>query len=848
MAKKKAPTLNQMSTKPTYYTSLGTTYPDGRCRSALDQSVWLYRAVPLAPVRDAKDDTAAMKAMTPIFRAYEQLASMVSVVSNRRYTAKSTYRRTHALLINLPKSFNLPWGHPLGPYLNRGHGQVTVDQRLLLFGVRLKDQVGGGGDLRDRVDAMAAFIADNQVPIADFDVDAKNVDAALTRAGLRAPTQSELKLADAYWNLGDSPAAPRLNHLEHTHFFHSPESMEIADIIGPENCEDLEAIPGQSAVSFASVTDFDFNFDKPTDPVAGWVSDLIESDALTVSIRGLVEPAKITRTELRRKKRQYIADINERRKQNKMSRSEQNEMLEQLDLVEAHYGRGNANPTLTEASVIVGFSGVKDLDALNSADLPVRLAPMTLLQPGALAETWLCSGVRANPQPQDLPVHVLAASGITSLSFVGDRDDKKSALFGFTERDGQPAWLSCTAASSGDGLPIFLCVGATGSGKSMIMLNLADQWTRLDIPGVIIDPKPDSDHSAAVEACGGQVIRLDEIRHADGIFDPIRFSRKTDEGVRLATSMLQSIKGLWGSRQRDMEQPLGEALRYGVDAGATCIGQALQIADAEIGDRLPAGMIHAVLAHAKTSATFAALCGTDPQSEPLNVTKRLTLIMVGDSHLDLPQPNAEPDGLEQYTALALVRMMVFGSTTALRSQGGGFVELDEAWTFLGAGAAEIDRLGRLARQMGVLPCLFTQKVTDAVNAGLAGYISRVAIGPIEDEDEAKAACELAKLDPGRFVPRIVQEAYRQGDSHTPDVPNFESMHALRKPDTREVLRGAVWIYKDLRGNAVPTEVKLTPEFLALGSTTPEDIEARRRAREESMRAGDKEGVRHVVTV
>jgi hypothetical protein len=825
--------LDQMSTKPTYYTTLGPIYPDGRCRSSMDGTVWLYRSVPLAPVIDARDDHDAMAAMDPLFRAYEEMARLVSAASRRRYTARTAYRRTHALLINNPQYFHMPWGHPLGTYLNRGFKDETVDHRLLLFGVQLRDQVGGGGTMRDRIDSLAAFFADKQIPLADFDVDFARVDAALSRAGLSIPTPAEFKLADAYWNYGDTPATPRLNHMEHMHVFHSPESMGLAELFGTENCEALEAVPRQGAITYASLTDFDFEWSRPTDPVAAWASELIARDAMVISIRGLVEPAKITREELRRQRQRFIRDIEERRKQNKLSRAEQDEMLRDLQMVEDHYANDGANPILTEASIIVGFSGIKDVDSLKNADLPVKLAPMTLLQPGAMAETWLCSNVRANPRLHDIPIQVVAASGITSLSFVGDREDGRSALFGFTERDRQPAWLSSTAASTADGLPIFLCVGATGSGKSMIMLNLADQWTRAGRPGVIVDPKPGSDHSAVVEACGGQVIRLDDIRQSDGIFDPIRFWPAKDIAIELATSMLQSIN-VWGSRQEDMEAPLGEALRYGVDHGATCTGEALAIAESEMGDRLPDGLIHPILAQTKMSPMFAALCGTNPQSEALNVTEKLTLIMVGEGHLDIPLPGHAPESLGQRIALALIRMMVFGSAAALRGKGGGFVALDEAWAFLGAGAAEVERVGRLARSMEVLPCLFTQRVTDATNANLAGYISRIAIGPIEDREEAIAACRLAKLDPDKYVPRITLKGTRKGSSQARTIPNPESMHALKNPDTGEVERGAIFIYQDLNSNAIPTEVKLTREFHWLASTNPEDIAARKRAREQAM--------------
>ncbi|WP_344803610.1 hypothetical protein, partial [Microlunatus ginsengisoli] len=235
-----------------------------------------------------------------------------------------------------------------------------------------------------------------------------------------------------------------------------------------------------------------FDFDAPTSPSALWVSELLESDAVAVSIRGLVEPAKITRDELRRQRRRFITDIQERHKQGKMSRAEQDEMLANLTVIEDHYAKGGANPTLVDASVLVAFAGIKDLDRLNTADRQLaKLAPMTLTQPGAMAETWLCSTISANPKLHDLPIQTIAASGITSLSFVGDRD---GALFGLTERDRQPALLSPTAASTADGLPIFLCAAATGAGKTMLMLNLADQWARMGYSGVIIDPKQGSDH------------------------------------------------------------------------------------------------------------------------------------------------------------------------------------------------------------------------------------------------------------------------------------------------------------------------------------------------------------------
>lgn len=55
------------------------------------------------------------------------------------------------------------------------------------------------------------------------------------------------------------------------------------------------------------------------------------------------------------------------------------------------------------------------------------------------------------------------------------------------------------------------------------------------------------------------------------------------------------------------------------------------------------------------------------------------------------------------------------------------------------------------------------------------------------------------------------------------------MRALRDPVTREVLRGAVFLYKDLHERAIPVEVILPTDFLERASTNPTDITARRSA-------------------
>ena len=450
---------------------------------------------------------------------------------------------------------------------------------------------------------------------------------------------------------------------------------------------------------------------------------------------------------------------------------------------------------------------------------------MTYRQRSAMAETMLCSPVRANPHLQDLPSQSVAASGLPSLSVVGDRT---GALLGFTESDRQPAYLDPMAATNQDTLPLMICVGQTGSGKSVTMLWGADQLARIrtaleeNTPVLIIDPKPESDHTAAVQASGGQVASLDDLASADGIFDPIRFCTKSEVGVELAASMLMSINP-WGSKRDDFETPLQYALHYGVSRGATCVGQALWVAKQE--GHAPAEMVDAAFRLAQSSTMFRAIFGIQPSTEGLRVASGITLIKVGSANLDLPEPGAVAPSLPQRIAMALVRMMVFGSAMALTDRD-GVIMLDEAWVFMSAGRAEMERLGRLARSQRVFPMLFTQRVTDALNAGLKGYISRGLIGSITDVDEARAACELFKLAPTpERLERITAKEFI-GAAGGSTAPNWNSMRALVDPVTREVHRGSVWIYCDTANRAIPVEVIIPPAFLARASTNAAEIRQR----------------------
>ena len=773
-------------------------------------------------------------ATEPLRLAIEELAALAKVRIARRTAARGSYRRFQVVAANIPRPYRPPSDSPIATYLSTMYPSTSVDRRVVVLAVQLIPTVKATGGVRQVVRNVSDFILEQAIPMAAFDEDADLVATALARCGLTTPADDEWAVIDAWWNGGDEPGVTLLQHPDHLHVFTSPDSARAAAAAGNESdCERWPESMAHYPLALGSVAGFDFppGTDE-TSSSAHWVSRLFDAGAVAVSVKGLVEPASVTRHELRRRRTEYEHDIQERVASGKMDRAEQEEMVSILGDTEQEYAIGGP-ATLTDCSITVAIPG-RDQNTGYSLTEIGRQCGVTLWtiqhsQVQALSEMFLGSNVRANPYMHDLPVQTLSASGITSIARVGDTS---GALIGFSQRDRQPAYLSPTAASAGDSLPMMLVAGATGSGKSVAMLWMADQFSRIPnaygerTPVVILDPKAGSDHSAAVGASGGQVYSLDDLTKADGVFDPIRFARRSETGVELAASVLRVVNP-WGDQRDNMEVPLTKALHWGVTNGATCTGQALLMAREYNG--APPALVDPVIDLAQSSPMFRSIVGLHQESPALRVAQGITLIKVGEGYFNLPAPGAEPEGQQQRIALSLVRMAVFGSAMAVSGRA-GVVMLDEAWIFLGAGRNQVEELGRVARSQQVLPILFTQRVTDALKAELTGYISRGLILPIEDPDEARAACMLFRLDP--TPERIERITARKtiGDALTGGAaPNWASMHALRDPQTGRVLRGTIAIYADLVGRQIPVEISIPPAFLARSSTNPEDIRARQEA-------------------
>ena len=822
-----------MPTQPPSPTMVRNRWADGRVLG-LDGSVWLCRAVPLGPVDDARSEAAAASMAEPLAAAFEEVSTLAGPIRlTRRASAKAAYRDVQVLMVNMPALFVPARDSELAVYHAQLFPARETTKRVVLFMVKLVSRISGGG-WRDAASSIVETLVYGGAPMEDFDRDFRDVDSALARSGLRRPTEDEMRLALSWWNRGDRPDVPYLVHADHLHIFTTVSSSQQAarSLADGTDCDHWPVMPDSHTLSFATVTGLDLPFVSSHSAAARWVSRLVRENAVAVSLRAKVEPSRVTRDELRRMRKRYIDDINERYKEGKMDRAEQEETLQMLGDVEGFYA-GGGTPTLVETSTVVAFTGRHPRSGYDPTEIGnacgVRLASMTDLQDRAMVEMMIASHVRANPHVRDLPAQTVAYSGLPSLSVVGDKD---GALVGFTERDGQPAYMAAMAATDADTLPIGLVIGQTGAGKSVAMTWLADQWARTSnaagqrTPVTIFDPKQNSDFSAVVRRSGGQVYSLDSLQSADGVFDALRFSPSRAVGIELAASMLMAINP-WGPDKALYETAVLKALTFGVQNGAGATLQALEMAAAA--GQAPTDMVARVRDVADAIPMFRALCGSEPDGEALRVAQGITYIKVGDAHLDLPPPDAprEEHALPQRVAMAFVRAVAYGSMMAMTGRQ-GVLMLDEAWVFTTAGASEMERIGRLARSQQVFPMMFTQRVTDALNIGLAGYISRGIILPINDMSEAVAACQLFKIDPtpDRLARITARDSLGDGTSDS-GAPNWASMRALRDPRTREVLRGTIGLYADLAGRVVPVEIVIPPEVLRDASTNRLDVQARR---------------------
>lgn len=821
---------NSASRVPVWETESRRPMSRGRVPGADRRSLWAYRTIPLAPVSDVKTPHESLLPAYPIQQAFNEIAALTSLgVARNRQMAKRNYRAFHIEVVNIPVPFRAAPGSAAA-YLNESFSDRITYKRVAVFGVALVGAFRAGssfwGTMRQALDSVADTFLESEAPISDYDADFELVDAAFNRAGLPPITTDEYRWVNAWWNRGTSASTPYIPHFEHLHFFRTMSGVRrntAGDLLDGD-CDLWAHTEDRTDVTFAGVEGMDLGYTSVGSDAARWCSELIAADARCISIRGLIEPPKITRQELANQKKSVQKNMDEAVALGRTTKAEHDQRRQELQGIEDAYAvsRTNAPPTLTDTCITVAFEGV--IDDVSTIPTSLSMNPLQNRQPAAWVETMLCSAVRANPYLHDIPSTAVAYSGLPDLSAIGDKAGKL-ALIGFTERDRQPVYVSSTGAADADSLPIMACASATGSGKSQTLQWMAYQWALLGVPQIIVDPKEGSDMSPLLSAVPNyREYSMDDMIGSDGGLDPIRMSPNPETGVQLASSVLRNVNPWESKERRDASlTAVTRAIAYGVERGVRATGQALEIAERD--GVIDKEITRPIWEFWDTYAIFHTLFGRNADEESsIQAFDGLTYIKVGDATLQLPPQSAgfSLDDAEPAVRLstALIRMQVRGSVMALSGRG-GVAHFDEAWMVEASAQDELDRVGRLARQKNVLLAIYTQTPSGPLESGLGNYVSRFLNGMITDEAEARAGMEFAAISHPTVLERI---SARKG--------NPAALGAMKVvgPDGLESVRGSVFYHRDLFGRFAPVEVVLPPSFLALSGTSPEQIRARALAR------------------
>lgn len=855
----------------------------GLLRSAgADRTVWLYANLPDGgPLLDGDTDRKRLQASNQLMAFFEGLAGQVSVTGVRyRWLLKSQYREFHILTACPPVRYHAPADKrdtPLGEWQNDAYRNTHVQQRLCVVGVPLHP--GGyaaqSGHRRPSfkeltLDALNKIVYNLQNGAPMFEEyldDAHDIERIMLAAGLEPFTimddhrrEDIIQLMKTWWvPAAHSSVLPIIPEKDHIHLFPDSDTATAAEEAYAQNIPCTQwNLRGEYPCTICFAKSSDFSQTPVDKPSSLWAAQMMETfsaggaNAIGLSIRGKVEPAKVTEEQIRHNSNIIDKNIEDRREKGNEASGDLMEASEELMVKKSVYRSQGMPPTIIDTSVAAAVAG----DAKTAMD---ALSTIPLVEFVGMNTPWeqlmgfksmqACSPVRVTPYERHWSAPCITGSGLGAFAQAGD---KWGALMGLTEGNRQPVYIGTTTVQDTSIKPFFVIVGEPGSGKTMCMLNLVFQWartiSRLDgrpTPVIYIDPKEDSDFSEPFLAMGGNVVSVDT-DIADGTFDPFNVFQSKSEAKDTAAIMLADILSRGGS-DPSLEITINAMIDYGIQHGAVCCGQAMAMAykayhEAKAGhgdedasrlpDRTPEVFKHVqdLVSH---NDYIRIIFGTRPDVKPLKTASTLTLIKAGKRSMVPPKDSANTViGRVQRWVL---RLIVTGAGAAIRGRD-GVVCLDEAWVALGEGSGSVvEQWGRLARAQRFFPVLASQFVDEFIKAGLAGTISRGLILALNNPDEtngtvseAKAALRLFAVDDsgGRIVSRMPLGAAKPNGR-----ANYASLRPLKETDQQgrsRFVRGSVGYFKDGSNPPVPVEIVIPPKLLNEIRTDAGAMDTRRR--------------------
>lgn len=729
------PTTGAMHTTPWAWTTEDGVYV------GWDGSAWLYRALPLSPLQ-WEDGHRRLDVGGQLHDLLADLGE-TSLTPFGAVASLSINREIHLLQVTWETLAEPPEGTPapLREYLVQAF-DFTVPQRTLFIGVRLRSAVvqrqlsalqsGKAGEslasqLKDwrgvmekARESFAKSMGESVPDMSVFEQDRQTVDAVLQRRGARTPTKMELSQLESHYNLGRGPDVQIVEERDHL------------------------VVDRHDIIEFSAVMRFGEIAMSP--PGEEWMlSATSHTDAPhVVSVRAELEPSQVTRTRLRRSARRALAQIEEEQATGDLDRPEFQQLYDLTRETESAL-QDSDEAFLSNCSILMGRrtstassmeetfrDGLKSQHAIESKPLPHR-------QLDALDETLPASAKRVNPFLQDLSIPMIAYSGINGF---GELGDGRGLFGGLVHPDYKPFYLDVGAASRVNQPAAMLVAGDSGSGKTFFCQVMAVQAAKSGTPVVFINPKSDDDLSGLTELTGGTRIALSDLERNPGALDPFRFADPV-EAAEMATTHILNVLVEFSEQQ---ELALANGLRRGAEAGAGCVGRALEYVSSEYQE-----VVDRVRAQAENSLFRLAI--SDEPVPDATQDRTLTLIEI-DRPLTLPARGRRPSEYNRSENLSLATLRLITRTSLhllLGNENGGMLVVDESWAFLNQpeALADLDKVSREGRSQRILPVFATQRVADVVSEGrdLQGYLSRVFLFQTQDPNDARAGLQLCRLEP-----------------------------------------------------------------------------------------------------
>lgn len=492
-------------------------------------SAWQYMLMPDQPgVADAKGMEERVKAARPMLDILTGLADRTPRIpfANRK-AAKGFYRRIHILAISSSRPFE---PSPTLDEDNRARlkaeqGGLAVHDRFTLFGVRLN--TGGGKGVKGILQSIAD--EDGWVPDTAFDRDRRMITELLTQAGCRTPDDITMRRALAFWPTDRQPEGlPVMVEHDHMHTFPSYRAAFMAARYREKvtDCRTwAKRIPRSYPLTIATLGVLPFKGEPNTAAGGDWAATLLSAAggrAIAISVKGLVEPGDMSREQLDKDTEKVLDKAYE---QAAGGRKANLSLAQELRMANDEYqADGKPWPTLVEAHAHAAIPRI--VEQSQTIPYPGHLTLNPDRQDSAFEDMQIGSDdlIEYNPSPCYWPAPILAYAGLNGTGLTGDDSgrgqdsDLPGAFVGLTEDGCQPVYDSPFSASARSGRPIFLCLGATGSGKRLALDTLLPAPPQKRFPEGGLIPLHDLRDGDLLYSRDGRtypILGMSPIEHAD---------------------------------------------------------------------------------------------------------------------------------------------------------------------------------------------------------------------------------------------------------------------------------------------------------------------------------------------